>query len=399
MVSIMCTGAIAPSLPYMAKHYSYLVNSKFLMRFVITAPHLVVCIFSIPISFLLAKKDKIAIMSWSFFAYAIFGTLCFWVEKIYYIIALRALLGVCISVVLSTSSTLIADLLDGQERKRTIGLQTTIMSIGTITYNLLSGYITDKVGWRYNFLLYAIPSIFLPLSVIYLYPIRKIIKNNKLQESKEALLKLKKKSTNVKTKKTYRIWLLFFILLLVFVNMMMYYMIPLQLPFFLASFPSMIASKISVALSMETLFSAIGGSVYSRISKKINRFSIMGIFALILMISCYKLLSVSSTYIAVLALMPLYGFAMGMMMPNVTIWIISETPKRHIGIVMSAFYSAIYLGKFSCSIWLHFLSNKLNVTNPRSTYMVGAWIMAAMVLALIIYEIARSSKKTKEVLQ
>ena len=388
MVSVMCTGAIAPSLPYMAQHYSYIQNSKFLMRALMTIPHLMIFFVSIPLSFILEKVSKIKAITLAVLVYSVCGGYCYWVENIYIIIALRAILGICISTVLSVSSILIADLFEGDERKKTIGLQTTVMSIGTITFNLLSGQITDIFGWRYNFLLYFIPIIFVPISIIYLFPIQKSVQTNELKNKQED----KKEKIGQRSKKS-KLLISIFILIVAFVNMTMYYMIPLQLPFFLTSFKGVTAGKISFVLSIETLTSAIGGVVYSKISKKIERFGLVGSISLLLMMLCYIAMSKVRFYSEFFLFVPIYGFGMGLMMPNLTMWLISVNKKSKVGMMMGCFYSALYLGKFSCSILLYVLNTKFGINDARTIYFLSSILILIMASLMLLFEFAFNLRK------
>ena len=350
LVAVMCTGTIAPALPQIAEHYSYINNSKLLVRLIISTPQLMIGLTSIIVGFIIKKTNKGKALVLSICMYCVFGSLCFFIENIYGIILLRAMLGITISFILSISSTLIAEIFDGKERSSAVSLQTTFMSIGTLTYSLLSGLITDKFYWRFNFLLYAGPIILVPLVIKYIYPIESdsvnILKKENENLKKQNISKIKQ--SNVK---------IAFILFICMINMISYYMIPLQLPFFLRGFESMNARYISVALAAETFAAAITAYFYSKMEKEGNPpFEVFAGMSFLLMSISYFVISITNVYLMVIFSMLIYGVGMGAMMPTLTLWIIGSTKPFNRSLTLGAMYTSLYLGKFAASFVIHFVS-------------------------------------------
>ena len=72
------------------------------------------------------------------------------------LIAFRAVQGIGAGGLAALSQVIMADIISPRERGRYMGLFGAVMALGTIGGPLLGGFITDGIGWRWNFYV-AIP--------------------------------------------------------------------------------------------------------------------------------------------------------------------------------------------------------------------------------------------------
>ena len=72
------------------------------------------------------------------------------------LIAFRAVQGIGAGGLAALSQIIMADIISPRERGRYMGLFGAVMALGTIGGPLLGGFITDGIGWRWNFYV-AIP--------------------------------------------------------------------------------------------------------------------------------------------------------------------------------------------------------------------------------------------------
>ena len=128
-IATMCTGLIAPALPKIAREYSHLPHYQLLTKFVITMPHFMVLFLTPFLGFLTDKFNRKYLLCGAVLVYGVAGAACAFVNNLYIIIGMRAILGVCMSTALVVTATLIADCLKGDERSMIMGLQTTFFSI------------------------------------------------------------------------------------------------------------------------------------------------------------------------------------------------------------------------------------------------------------------------------
>lgn len=366
-IPIMCTGLIAPALPLIAKSYSHIPHYELKVKFIITIPQMVILLSSPIIGLLMNKLNRKNFLCFGVLIYSISGSMCAFVEDINHLLMLRAILGLGAAIALSVALTLIADCLHGAARTAATGLQTTVMSIGTVLTNLIGGVMAD-IDWRLNFLIYALPALLLPAAWYYLYDPRRAESNMPYDHNE-------KETGDNFTQNNLTILAVYVISI---INMLLYYMIPLQIPFLLYSFGGINAKQIAIALAMETLFCAYFASKYKRWKKNRDFISIAA-KAFAIMATSYIIVSVTSNYYIIVIGMAIYGIGMGIMMPNNNLWLVCATKPKNRGLVIGGFNSAIYLGKFSSAIIVHAVAR---ATSLQFSYTAASFIMIS--LAIII---------------
>lgn len=368
-IATMCTGLVSPALPFIAKEYSHLPHVNLLVKFIVTIPHLTVLIVSPFIGYLTGRIDRKIFLCGAVIAYGLAGSVCAFVRNLYFIWAMRVVLGVCISIALSCSLTLIADCLRGQERSSVTGLQTTFMSIGTATMYSLGGIVAD-INWHYNFLLYLLPVLMVPFAWRYLFEPRK---------KKDFLIHVDTSSGididgPEVDKGKITILSIYFISVM---NMVLYYMIPLQLPFLLAEM-GMNAKKISLAVTIEVLACAACAAKYKRWKKNRDFISICAIAFATMSIS-YMLVSVTMQYYLILLAMALYGVGMGIMMPNNSLWVISSVKSSNRGVAVGGLHTSTYSGKFVSALVIYPI---VKATSMKTTFMIASILMVISAISI-----------------
>ena len=83
------------------------------------------------------------------------------------LIAFRAVQGIGAGGLAALSQVIMADIISPRERGRYMGLFGAVMALGTIGGPLLGGFITDGIGWRWNFYV-AIPFAIAALVILQL---------------------------------------------------------------------------------------------------------------------------------------------------------------------------------------------------------------------------------------
>lgn len=149
----MAGATIAPSLPQMSEVFKDTPQAVFLSKQVLTLPALMIAIVSPAAGYIIDNFGRLKLLFISLILYAIGGTTGLYLNDLYGILAGRALLGIAVAGIMTTTTTLIADYLDGTERNKFIGLQGAFMALGSIVFVGSGGRLAD-VGWRYPFLLY-----------------------------------------------------------------------------------------------------------------------------------------------------------------------------------------------------------------------------------------------------
>jgi MFS family permease len=265
--------------------------------------------------------------------------------------------------------TLIADYFEGMERQKFVGIQIAFMSMGGILFIGLGGILAD-IGWRYPFLIYLSSLLVLPLSILFLREPAQVEKRN---------------SPNQDDKAPPIIWMLFINTMLMWI---IFFLIPVQIPFYLKSLGVEKDSSIGAAIAMATAFSAVSSFSYSRIK---GRFSFLSVFSIgyLLMAAGFLCLSVSNTYILVVIGMMLSGLGIGMMIPNTNMWVMKMAPPEIRGKEIGKLTTFWFLGQFLSPI---IIFPVLNILSLSSSFMLAAIFLFLMSVGFLIFHFSRIGK-------
>lgn len=151
---ILAIVSLAPSVPKIIAHFANLPNAAFLVPLMVTAPGLMIALLSPVAGILTDRVGRRLPLLIAIFFYGIFGIAPFFLDSLSAIFATRFGVGICESVVLTVSNTLIADYFPLNSRRRWLTVQAVagpILATATIMgSSVLTGY-----RWNGGFLIYA----------------------------------------------------------------------------------------------------------------------------------------------------------------------------------------------------------------------------------------------------
>ena len=295
-LTVMAGATIAPLLPLMSKVFKDTPNAEFLSKLALTLPSLMIAFVSPLAGYIIDKFGRIKLLLISLVLYAVGGTSGLYLDDLYSILAGRAVLGVAVAGVMTTTTTLIADYLEGVERNKFMGLQGAAMALGGMVFVGSGGVLAD-VGWRYPFALYFFSLVLFPLALIYLF-------------EPQVTPQEKKVDLDTGSGVTYPKFLVNFVYLVTFVGMVMYYLVPVQLPYFIKELGIQKNVLTALAIAVATLTAAIASFSYRRVKE---RLSFVQIFALAfgLMGVGYCVVGVAQSYYVVVLGMFIGGAGAG----------------------------------------------------------------------------------------
>jgi MFS family permease len=364
-LTIMSIVTISPSLPEMSLAFSDIDNAEFLVKLILTLPALFIAISSFFVGVLIDRYGRLKLLWIALLFYAISGASGYFLDNIYYILIGRALLGISVGVSMTIVITLIADYFDGMERQKFVGIQVAFMSLGGILFIGLGGVLAD-INWRLPFLIYMLSLVILPLAIAYLYE-PDVVKNEIQQD------------TNIKAPRI--IWLLLFNVMIMWI---LFFLIPVQIPFHLKAIGVEKNALIGAAIAMSTAFSAISSFSYSRLK---NNFSFFSIFAIgyFLMAIAFALVAFAASYWVVAIGMMLAGLGMGMMIPNTNMWVMKIMPPEIRGKGIGRLTTFWFLGQFLSPIILLPLSNAFSIS---ATFNIAAVMLLVLSVSFIILKVS-----------
>ena len=332
-LTIMSMITISASLPDMTKAFSALPNASGLVKLVLSFPGLFIALSAIVAGLTIDRFGRLKLLGIALVLYAVSGSSGYWLDNIYLILVGRALLGISVGISMTIVTTLVADYYQGKARQKFAGIQIAVMSLGGIVFITLGGFLAD-INWRAPFLLYLFSILILPFTYLYLK------EPSKPEQDKNV------NKTSVISPRI--IWFVFINVMLMWI---IFFIIPVQVPFYLKSIGVEKNGLIGIAIASATFFSAISAYSYSKIKDKLN-FQQVFCLGYILMASGFALIAISDSYLFVLAGILLVGLGMGFLIPNANIWVMQLAPIEIRGREIGRLTTFWFMGQFLSPILL-----------------------------------------------
>jgi MFS family permease len=278
----------------------------------------------------------------------------------------RAFLGFAVAGVMTGATTLIADYYPGQARANFMGLQAAFMGLGGVLFLTTGGYFAD-LNWRYPFLIYLFALITLPLILRSLFePSRQVIAVSDMQAERVTF-----------PWKT--LALIYGIALMVQVA---FYLIPVQLPFYLKSLNNAIGSQSGLAIALCTLFSSFASLLYGKIKARLGFITIAILDFAIIGIG-YVIIGFANSYHEVLFGLAVAGSGLGLLMPNTTVWVSAITTDAIRGRALGGLTTFFFMGQFLSPIVAQPLSKLVGGLGMTYASAGGFLILLSLILAVL----------------
>ncbi|ASJ74377.1 MFS transporter [Granulosicoccus antarcticus] len=325
-LTVMAGATIAPGLPGLLEHFSDHPDAEYLTRFIITVPGLAIAI-TAPIAGCLADRlGRRTLLQAGVALYIVAGSAGLWLDDLSLLLWSRLLLGGAVGMIMVCSMALLTDHFQGAERDRAMGIQSSAMSAGGIIF-ISAGSILADWSWRAPFAVYLVPILLFPL--IYKY----VSKPPENQDEPGAM------------DGHFPVRHALYIYSLGFITMLLFYVVPTQLPFYAIELGADSLKYAGFAVVLSQVFSSVASANYQRLRKVLGNQEILFSSFLCMAVGFY-LLSQASTLTQLYLSMPLIGLGLGFNFPNLTIWLMSQVPSTMRGRASGGISTAVFLGQF-----------------------------------------------------
>ncbi len=364
---IMADLPVVPVLPKMQEIFSDIPNINLLVKLVLTTPAIFIVISSPFIGYLLDKYGRKNIILASILIYVLAGTSGAYAGSIYEILIGRAFLGISTAGVINGCSALVGDYYRGEGINRMMGLQSSSIGYAGLLYLVLGGLLGD-IHWRATFLIYLLP-------VFLFFMFAKFIDEPIVRQNSAPGWSMLKKPESAFLRKLVMIYLIAFGLMIFF------YMLPLQLPFYLKSIISLNNTQVGLTIAAMTFFSATTAVFYKKI-KKMFSYRHIFIISFIAMGLGYMIISAVPEYSYIFAGMVITGIAMGLVIPNLRTWVGACSEPFFLGRAFGGLTASLYLGQFFSPI---IINQVIKLTSqPASFTLAGMFMMGVSSVFLVI---------------
>jgi MFS family permease len=325
-LTVMSGATIAASLPQMAEVFKDTPNALLLSKLVLTIPAIFIVLSSPFLGKLSDSIGRVTLLNICLLLYAISGVSGFFLNDLPSILIGRAFLGIAVAGISTMVITLVGDFYQNTEREKFIGTQAAFMSLGGVIFIGLGGFLAN-ISWKYPFLIYAFSLPILYFSFTSL-KVPSVQKNNNPQPVNYSLFKP-----------------ILGVYLVTFLSMIIFYLIPTQIPFLLKSKNIINPTLSGLAIATATLTGAIVSMNFRKIKQELFTRDIFIVLFICISIG-YFLLSHSQTYIHILLSLALTGLGVGLIMPNLNTWLLEIAPPEIRGSATGLLTTSIFAGQF-----------------------------------------------------
>jgi MFS family permease len=153
-LAVIGVSVFTATMAQMQSAFAYLANGEYLVGLMQGMPGFWIVAFSPVAGWLADKFGRRQILIWSMVFYAAAGVAPFWLTDMTTILFTRCVVGMCESVVMTVTTTMLCDYFKGAARERWLAAQTGTASLSALIIIPLGGYLGAKFGWQGPFLVY-----------------------------------------------------------------------------------------------------------------------------------------------------------------------------------------------------------------------------------------------------
>lgn len=363
---ILPSSAISPALPAIQDYFAQINNSEYWVRLILTMPALSIILGGVVTGQLIDRVGRKTLLIAAVILASLSGGVGYILDSLTMLLLTRIVLGFAVATAITSITTLIADYYEDQTRSTLMGLQSTcIASVGVVVLSL-SGVLAD-ISWRTPFLIYLFPLVLVPFMVFWLSEPIHEIKDENNQQTPIPWAQLPLLTLAV----IYGVELL---------HMFLFYLTPVQLPFYLRSSFDVPASLSGFALSTLTFCQAGISILYGRIKA---RLTFVNILAIAFALACFGHLTIAiaPSFKFIILGLGISGLGFGLLFPNCKVWLTQAvTPKirgRALGGLTTAFYIGEFLSPFASQTAIQWVG-------ASGTYALASGILGVVAVFAIV---------------
>lgn len=329
-LTVMLNATIAPALPGLANEFSGTSLVDLMVKMLLPIPALFVVFFAPLLGWTADRfgRKKQLIISTTIFAVS--GAIGAQLQSLEAIIISRAILGICVAGLMTAITALITDYFSGLQRSQFMGLQQAFSNIGGIVFIVTAGYLA-AMSARLPFYIYAVAILLVPLVLFTIHEVKHT--NEQSAEQQETPLNVAWKLRLLGCS------------ILVFCHLIVFYILPTQIPFFIADIGVDDPSKAGLAIATGTLTAAVAGLLFGNLVAKIHSYGVLFLGFIAMSIGTVVLSQAASFSVVVIGC-ALMGVCMGLVMPNLMIKGLESVPNDKRGLASGVITSSIFIGQF-----------------------------------------------------
>ncbi|MHC8350880.1 MFS transporter [Pseudomonas sp. RT4P38] len=358
---------LAPVLPRMQAHFADVPGSSVLVPVVLTLPALMIALLA-PFAGLIADRmGRKPLLLASMSVYVLCGVLPLWLDSLPAIVLSRAGIGLAEAGIMTCCTTLMGDYYSGARRERLFALQMVATSLSAAVFIALGGFLGQN-DWRTPFALYAVGLVFLPLMAWKLWEPQAGPQPGPTTQSVPVGLFPWRSLTP-----------LYVLSLLAGLSL---FIVPVQAGYLLNLLHVDAPQQIGMSMGANQLGVLVGALSFRLFSGM--RGQHMLLIAYVLAGSGGLLMADALTHVQVVVAVTINGLGIGLMLPTLITWIMSQVNFHQRGRAAGCFTAAIFAGEFSSPLVVLAVTQGDPTVLPHALAIVGGLQLLVAVLCLAV---------------
>lgn len=363
-LTVMAGAILTADQPRIAAQFAKTPHAELLTKLLLTLPALFIAFGAPLIGLTIDRWGRKRIFVAALAFYAIAGSSGLYLSSLPALLVGRALLGIAVAGVMTCATTLIGDYFSGAARARFMGMQAACMALGGVVYVLAGGMLAE-IHWRWPFVIY--------LSSLALVPLARRFVTDRPRRRRD--------TTQPHPPHNPIAWpIAALVYAIAFVGMVVFYMMPVQLPFYLEATFGTSSTGMGLAIAVASLAGA-AASWFNKHFKALFRFPV--VFAI--MYFCqglgYALVGGADNYLSLYCGLIIAGFGTGLLIPNANLWLLAIAPETWRGTLVGGLTTALFLGQFCSPIAIYPLAQTIGMSSTFACVGIALIVIAIVFLS------------------
>ncbi|MGW0331535.1 MFS transporter [Streptomyces sp. NPDC003011] len=363
-LTIMAGAVVSPAIPGIRAAFADTADVDLLARMITSAHALAIVLFS-PFAGAFSERvgRKRALVT-GMIAFVLGGSSGFYLPDLASILAGRVVLGLGVSLIMTNSVAMIADLYDGTERQRLLGRQTAAGAFGGVVL-LVGGGALAGLGWRTVFLVYLLGAALVVPALTRLPETRPTAPGARPAPDSSAPRVRRALPAGLTAA-----------LAAMFLGQVAFYSVPVQVPFLVEDHFHAGSVASGAVIAVQTLTTGLVSLRFAAIRRLAGEYGLVG--AAFTGIGVGYLVLSLAPHVGVLALGTLVmGVGLGVLMPTLNSWVLSEAPPEVRSRYAGFLTTALFLGQFLAPIVTQPMVRGLGIQPMFGVIAVAALLVAA----------------------
>jgi MFS family permease len=328
-LTIMAGATVAPAIPGIRASFAGTANVELLSRLIITTHALAIVLFS-PFAGVITDRigRKPALVA-GLLAFGIGGSSGAYLPDLAGIFAGRVVLGIGVSLIMTSSVAMIADLYEGAARQRLLGRQVAATAFGGVVFLLGGGALAD-LDWRVVFLVYLLGSVLVVPAMLFLPRGRATVEPSTEDAAKPSL------GPPVAILAPLAATLL---------GQVAFYAVPVQVPFLVEEHFGASAFASGAVIAAMTFTMGMVALRFASIRRLAGKHILVSLSFLAIALGSLVMFAANSLVVLTIGLL-IMAVGLGALVPNLNNWVVTAAPPHLRGRYAGLLTTSMFLGQF-----------------------------------------------------